>query len=176
VFQLLDLFLFLSSGEWRKEPVLLGPSGITGQHKSKLCYDWWLVGQSFLVSQSLGLMIRFLLLSDNCRFANVRRHLGWEDGTEFTIAARPCQRSDSGVSEFCGTHDHVLLPQISDFPTWRKQGGPIYTPLGSTSYGISIALGHSSELNTLLGYEIFYFRGSDYEECRLLRCYAVWLL
>jgi hypothetical protein len=35
-------------------------------------------------------------------------------GLLFTIAAGPCQRSHS-QSKSCGTHDHILLPQIQDF-------------------------------------------------------------
>jgi hypothetical protein len=50
--------------------------------KTKLCYDWRSVGQSILVSSThLGLMTRFLLLSDNCGFVDVGRSLWQENGS-----------------------------------------------------------------------------------------------
>jgi hypothetical protein len=50
--------------------------------KSKLCYDWRSASLSVLVSSTrLGLMIRFLLLSDSCGFIDVECCLWWEDGS-----------------------------------------------------------------------------------------------
>jgi hypothetical protein len=44
-----------------------------------LCYDRWSVSQS--VSTHLGLMTRFLIPYDSCRFVDVGRFLWWEDGS-----------------------------------------------------------------------------------------------
>jgi hypothetical protein len=50
--------------------------------KSKLCYDRRRVGQSMVVSSNhLGLMTRFVLLSDCCGFVDVERSLWREDGS-----------------------------------------------------------------------------------------------
>jgi hypothetical protein len=50
------------------------PTLLTAILKSKLCYDRWSAGQSVLMSRThLGLMTRFLLLSDSCRFVDVGR-------------------------------------------------------------------------------------------------------
>jgi hypothetical protein len=60
--------------------------------KSKLLYDQRSVSQSVLVSSPhLGPKTRFLLLSNSCRFLDVR-------------------------SKFHSTHDHILLSQIQDSP------------------------------------------------------------
>jgi hypothetical protein len=50
--------------------------------KLKLCYDRRSVGQSVLVSRNqLGLMTRFLLLSDSCGFVDMGRSLWQENGS-----------------------------------------------------------------------------------------------
>jgi hypothetical protein len=88
----------------------------TYESDPELYYDRRSVGQSILVSSPhLGLMTRFLLLSDNCGFVDC------------TIAALFA----SAVilrSESRGAHDHILLSQIWDSPQPGRPGPCIYIP------------------------------------------------
>jgi hypothetical protein len=78
--------------------------------KSKLCLDWWSVGQFFLVSGThLGSMSILLLLSDICLFVDVERPL-WEEGG--SVVCSSCWAFPGPESR--GTHGHVLVSQIWD--------------------------------------------------------------
>jgi hypothetical protein len=78
--------------------------------KSKLCYYWWSIGQSVLVSGThLGPNTRFLFLSDGT-FSDERL------GLQFTIAAEPHQCSHSQVcvlkdSWSCSIVSNLRFPQ-----------------------------------------------------------------
>jgi hypothetical protein len=103
----------------------------------ELYYDRRSVGQSVLVSSPhLGLMTRFLLLSDNCGFVDMGRPLWREDGSVFYNCCCLHQRSHSQVRVLWGTWPHftvlyLRLPQPAGpgpciyIP--QEQGGPVIT-------------------------------------------------
>jgi hypothetical protein len=83
--------------------------------ESELYYDRRSVGQSVLVSSPhLGLMTRFLLLSDHCGF------LIW--------GALSDERT--GLSLTCTMYNiqYILLSQIWDSPNWRTRSLYLYPP------------------------------------------------
>jgi hypothetical protein len=111
------------------------PSRTYDQSESDLYYDRWSVGQSVLVSSPhLGLMTRFLLLSDHsgvCSCGALSLTRGWVCHLLLILALA------SAVifgSESRGTRDHILLSQIRDFlirrllrlegPRWRHSTPP----------------------------------------------------
>jgi hypothetical protein len=103
--------------------------------KSKLCYDWWSAGQSWCQAPIWGPRSHF------CCCQTPAGLLMWDalsderKGLSFTIAPSPRQRI-LGSDSF-GPHDHILLSQIRDSPTWGARslylhlpgtGWPSYTP------------------------------------------------
>jgi hypothetical protein len=80
-------------------------------------YDRRSVGQSVLEWRThLGLTTRFLLLSDSCRFVDVGRSLWREDGVGRLLLLLDLASAVILGSESHGTHDHIILSQIWDFP------------------------------------------------------------
>jgi hypothetical protein len=107
--------------------------------KSKLYYDRWSFGQSLVVSDThLGPMIRFLLLSDCCRFVDVG---ALSLAREWVCSLQCVLVLASAVilgSESRGTHNHSLLIYMRDSPNlWGqvpvfiippRAGWPTYIP------------------------------------------------
>jgi hypothetical protein len=107
--------------------------------KLKLCYDRWSVGQDLLVSSThLGPKIKFLLLSDSCKFADVGRPLWQEDRSVIYNCCWP-----SPVQSFLGLSPAGLMTifyclrfetpqtwrgQIPVFISPQEQGGPVIPP------------------------------------------------
>jgi hypothetical protein len=88
---------------------------------SDLYYDRRSVGQSVLVSSThLGLMTRFLLLSDICWCVDMGRPLWREDGSVVYNCCCLCHRSHSQVCVPRGSWPH-LLSQIWDSQNLEDQ-------------------------------------------------------
>jgi hypothetical protein len=105
------------------------PHSRKSKSKSKLCYDWRSVSQYLLVSSTrLGLMTRFLLLSDSCGFVDVGCSLWQENGS----AVHSCCRSSSALS-FSGPSPGGLVTifyclKFETPPTWRARSPYLYPP------------------------------------------------
>jgi hypothetical protein len=104
-------------------------AGVTHKSKWKLFYDRRSVGQSILVSSSnVGPKTRYSLLADSCRFC-------WCEVPSL-IRGQVCRLTLLLVfasvvilgSESLKSHDHILLPQIQGFPTWRASSPYLYPP------------------------------------------------
>jgi hypothetical protein len=87
------------------------------------------VSQPVLVSSThLGPKTRFLLLSDSCGFVDVGHPiLTWGQVCHLQLQLSLTCIVILG-SEHCGTLDHILLPQVSDFPILQGQAPVFKTP------------------------------------------------
>jgi hypothetical protein len=106
--------------------------------KSKLCYDWLSVGQSFLASSPhLGPKTRFLFLSDSRGFVDVGRRLWRED---WSVVYNCCWSSPAHsfpCPSPAGLMTTFYCLRFDTPPTWRatspylhtqEQGGPVTPP------------------------------------------------
>jgi hypothetical protein len=104
------------------------------------------VGHSVLVSSPhLGLMTRFLLLSDNCGFVDMGRPFWREDGSVVYKCCCLRQRSHSKVRVPRGSWPHFTVSDLR----LPQPGGPgpcIYTPRNRVARLYLQALGCTSEL------------------------------
>jgi hypothetical protein len=103
-------------------------STLLRQSVSQLYYDRRSVGQSVLVSSPhLGLMTRFLLLSDNCGFVDMGRPLWREDGSVVYNCCCLRQRSHSQVRVPRGSWPHFTVSDLR-LPQPKGPGSCIYIP------------------------------------------------
>jgi hypothetical protein len=114
----------------------------------ELCYDWWSVIQSVLVSSThLGLTTRFQTVAGLLMWGTLSDE---RTSLPFTIAAE---------SESCATHDHILLSQIQDssnlegqvpiFISHRNRVGQLYPQaLGSLFIASYNLQGYSGGIQT----------------------------
>jgi hypothetical protein len=107
---------------------------LTYESESELYYDRRSVGQSVLVSSPhLGLMTRFLLLSDHCGFVDMGRPLWREDASVVYNCCCLRQRSHSQVRVPRGSWPHFTVSDLR----LPQPGGPgpcIYIPVWPLTY------------------------------------------
>jgi hypothetical protein len=119
---------------------------------NELYYDRPSVGQSVLVSSPhLGLMTRFLLLSDSCGFVDMGRPLWREGGSVVYNCCCLLQHSHSQVRELRGSWPHFTVSDLRLPQPWgpgpciyvpQEQGGPVIPPGTAFHSWLSLSLSY----------------------------------
>jgi hypothetical protein len=142
-----------------------------------LCYDRRSVGQSVLVSSiHVGLTTRFLLLSDSCRFVDVKRSLWRGDGSTLQLhwssPAKPFFRpSPAGLVTI------LYCLRLETPQTWRARYPHLYPPgTGSPGYTPRHWVLFSSPPTTcramVEAFELVSTRGTDMLGCSSTSLYS----